>query len=84
MPPLLDVQYLVQLACNFPVPSSTRGNGSADIPISGNGAGLTRRVAGSGSHWLTTDGVEHADSVSIKTSTARQLCNFFTGVPQLS
>ena len=60
MPTILDIQHLVQLTCNFPVTSPTGGNGCADIPIGGNGLGRARSVAGSGSHWFTTDGVEHA------------------------
>ena len=83
MPTLFNVQNLVDLVSYLGISGAAVGNGGADIPISGNTFGRTRSVAGSGSHWLTTDGIEHADSASIEASAARQSSDFFTGVSEL-
>lgn len=82
MAPVLDVQDLVDLTHELGVARPAGGDGGRDVPgagtrssavvwIGGSGWGRTRRLPGSGSHWLVTDVVEQAHSASVKTLASR-------------
>ena len=91
MPLLLNVQHLVELPAHGGIGAAADGDGAGGVgfgrkPVistGGNGAGRTRRLAGSGCAWLSTEGVEQAHSPSAKALAARKFRNVFTGVSQV-
>lgn len=91
MPLVFNVQYLIELPAHGGIGAAADGDGARGVGFGrkplvstcGNGWGRTRRLAGSGCAWLSTEGVEQAHSASAETLTASKFCNVFTGVSQV-